>query len=501
MYHWIVLVGLFACVTGQTQNVNVTIYTKDFSPFSVDGEGFSIDFAKEVLYRTFGRSKVTTTVPVLDSNAQMFTAVRQFNNTPDSFAMSTSAISITAEREALGDFLSFYTSGYLVLIHDRSSSAENTRRLIVGFLNMILLFVAFIASAGFFFAIFSWVLEFSKCPDGEYPGFLSWTRRDDPFPVVMWGKEMLSKRSVLMLTEFGIAWYWACLTMCSTDTGIPKAKFVTYIRKWLQGLSKVLLLLALSISSYNSFKSANSNSSINGFDDLNGHTLCTVSGTTPETYVDTNNVGYRVTRRANIDGMFRTFEADDCEAIVYDGPILMDALSSGRVQGRIVGDLFNTEEYGIFISDDNPYEEELRRSVIELKMDTRTYEGLIARWFRPFDRTSHTSSSNIIRDVWLIGASVIIVLFFFATRFMKNKYAEKELVHTEAFKNKFDRKYDDNYQHLWKQMNNPDSITTDASDRNYQMYHMMRMSYRLVLEQRLLSEGYNLNQLVAEAKN
>jgi len=88
------VVGILLFLAISTNAINVTIYTKDFAPFSNAGKGFSIDFAEEMLKVAFLAEGLSSQVVVLDSVSGVIEAVENFPETSDSMAIGTAGITI-----------------------------------------------------------------------------------------------------------------------------------------------------------------------------------------------------------------------------------------------------------------------------------------------------------------------------------------------------------------------------------------------------------------------
>jgi len=108
----LLLVTSYAAVT------DVTIYTKDASPFVENKAGFSIDLIQHIILEEAYSSLTTSDITIKDvfSNDAMLTAVSNNASTGNTLFIGVAATTITAEREEIVDFLPRYPLNYLPIL-------------------------------------------------------------------------------------------------------------------------------------------------------------------------------------------------------------------------------------------------------------------------------------------------------------------------------------------------------------------------------------------------
>jgi len=406
--HTFILIMLIVCVTN-VQSVNVTIYTKNFSPFSFEGKGYSIDFMNEVISDIFGQAAVTT-IEVLPGNTQIFDKVLNVTDTVDTFSVGTAGISITKSREEILDFLpSFFSSGLQVLTHSNNDFGEKMNMIIGNFfIALSILFGALI----FFVSVLAptaWLAE-TQFPDkSTVPVFIDWQARQKLKDVPdreldLKCCKLSTKRLKMMWADFWVSLQWTIFTIFGTLTGYPNGMVTRVLHGTLKGVA-VLMIMVGTATFAAVFTVSSSATSINNYAGLRDHVVCTVTGSTSETYLTQNNVGFGIHRSASVSEMFDSFWLRTCDAAVYDFPALQDAIvkreeETGSANAAIVGPVFNKEFYGIATKPGNPYFETLRRAVIALNNDNVRITALEKKWFGKIEGVTGATGTKI--PAWVI---------------------------------------------------------------------------------------------------
>ena len=118
---------------------------------------------------------------------------------------------------------------------------------------------------------------------------------------------------------------------------------------------------------------------ISGVEDLPGKQVATVVGTTSADYLRSEGIPFREVE--TIDEAYRLLTRGTIDAIVYDAPVLQYyAATDGYGRVVVVGAPFKREDYGIALPPGSPYEEQINKALLELKVNG-TYEELENRWF------------------------------------------------------------------------------------------------------------------------
>ena len=413
---------LLLFLTVYAQAVNVTIYTKDFAPFSFNGEGYSIDFMNEVLSDIFGHAAVTK-VEVLAGNQQIFDKVLNGTDTTDTFAVGTAGISITAVREIILDFLpSFFASGLQVMAHSNNNFADKMNKIIGNFFIALAILVGALLFFITVLAPMAWLAE-TQFPDkGTVPVFIDWRIRkalQDVYKTVIdckCFKFNVSNKVYMMMADFWVSLQWTIFTIFGTLTGYPNGVVTRGLHVLMKGVA-VLMIMVGTATFATVFSVSSESTSINDYAGLRGHVVCTVSGSTSETYLTQNNVGFGIHRSASVSEMFDSFWLRTCDAVVYDFPALQDAIvkreeSTGGANAAIVGQVFNKEFYGIATKPGNPYFETLRRAVITLNNDNERIVALEKKWFAKIEGV--TGDKDVTIPKWVIVVPSVLGVCMFA---------------------------------------------------------------------------------------
>lgn len=422
---------ILCCVLQQSRAEDVTIYTKDFAPFSLNGDGYAIDFATRMLKNIYGQA-VNIDVQVVSGNQAIFDNVLNNTDTLDNFTIGTAGISITSDREAVLDFLPpFFQSGFQVLTHSETSLNAVAKKVVRNFgiaFGLILLAVFVIV---YTIAPIAWFFEMGFSGD-KIPIFINWNSRKDIEPIECCGYvfECITPRIRRMFMEFGHALIWTLYTMCGVETGYPNSKGARIIHASLKGLKILIFTISLAVFSAVAVTSTQTNS-IKGFNDLEGTTVCTVTGSTSENYLELNNIGFGILKADNLEEMFQNFWAQRCDAVVYDFPALQSAIveqekAGGGADAVIVGAIFNREYYGIATKPGNPNFETLKQAVISLNNDNNAIVAMESKWFKHTagvkgdDKVDWPVALFVVPSVMGIGLLILAIIWLYRNYDKKN---------------------------------------------------------------------------------
>ena len=118
---------------------------------------------------------------------------------------------------------------------------------------------------------------------------------------------------------------------------------------------------------------------IQGPNDLPGHRVATVIGSTSQDYLADNQV--RATVFPSVDKALAALEAGKVQAFVYDAPILaFYANNEGKGRTQLVGQTFRPESYGIAMSNNSPWRKRINLALLQLREDG-TYDALHTKYF------------------------------------------------------------------------------------------------------------------------
>jgi ABC-type amino acid transport substrate-binding protein len=323
------------------------VVTKPIEPFVIKDRdrltGFSIDLWHEIALITglpFEYVEVETVGDQLDAldNGEADVAI--------------AAISMTPEREEQLDFsYPYFRSGLQIMTTSRSVNILVPLLLIVsspqfliaaGGLLLILLIVGHLV----------WFVERKSNPDfppSYWPGIwegLWWSA----VTVTTVGYGDKAVKDVLGRIV-GIVWMFAGIFLIANFTAVVTAQAT---------LTEL-------------------QTAIKGVEDLPGKRVATVAGTTSADYLRFEGIPFREVE--TIDEAYRLLTRGTIDAIVYDAPVLQYyAATAGDGRLTVVGAPFKREDYGIALPPGSPYEEQINKALLELKVNG-TYEELENRWF------------------------------------------------------------------------------------------------------------------------
>ncbi|MGH2706405.1 MAG: hypothetical protein ACRDJ4_15355 [Actinomycetota bacterium] len=84
----------------------------------------------------------------------------------------------------------------------------------------------------------------------------------------------------------------------------------------------------------------------------------------------------------SIDSAYRLLDRPKVEAVVYDSPVLLyHASSNGQGKVRVVGPVFNRQDYGIAVPT-GPLRERISRTLLQM-LEDGSYRRIQERWFGP----------------------------------------------------------------------------------------------------------------------
>jgi polar amino acid transport system substrate-binding protein len=344
--------GLFTPASGaqvnppETQPLRVVV--KSLVPFVVidDGQfqGFSIDLFAQIAARA-GFAYEFHEVGTVDAQLDALKSGEA--------DLAVAGISITSQRAQAVDFSHpIFNSGLQILVPDNTNSSTASKflsilssrglRQLIGVLVAVILVVAHVV----------WLVERRRNPD---------------FP-----------RSYVRGLWEGC--WWAAVSMATVGYGDQPPKSVVGRLLAIFWMFAAIIIVANMTASISSTLTVNElQGTINGPDDLFGKRVATVKATTSATYL--SSVHIAAVEVDTIEDAYPLLESEEVDAIVYDSPVLRNfASSSGRGKVRVVGPLFQREDYGIAMIDGSPHRRIINRSLLGL-IEDGTYNQLRTRWF------------------------------------------------------------------------------------------------------------------------
>ena len=325
----------------------ITVVTKDIEPFVfVDGEevsGFSIDLWKALALEL----GIPYTFEIVATVQEQLDAVE--SNEAD---LAMAAISITAEREKSVDFSHrYFESGLGILTRSGNSTPLlDSFRLALSptLLRLFVFLVLSILIAGHII----WIIE---------------RRRNEEFP-----------QTYLRGVSEGI--WWAAVTVTTVGYGdrTPVGRLGRMFGiLWMFAGLFIIANFTAGVTSQLTLQTLQGE--INGPEDLPGKRIATVAGSTSDTWLESEGIGYRTT--ATIEEAYSLLDSGSVEAIVYDHPVLLYyALQNEEKNLVIPGEAFNKEDYGIAFPTGSPLREEVNRALLIL-VENGTYQQIVKKWY------------------------------------------------------------------------------------------------------------------------
>ena len=119
--------------------------------------------------------------------------------------------------------------------------------------------------------------------------------------------------------------------------------------------------------------------SIYGPQDLFGKKIATVERSTAADYLTVQ--GITTVKLPQIEQAYDLLEAGEVDAVVFDAPVLQHyALTKGKGRVKVVGLVFQEQNYGIALQVDSPLREEINIALLKI-VESGIYKELHAKWF------------------------------------------------------------------------------------------------------------------------
>jgi polar amino acid transport system substrate-binding protein len=326
----------------------LVVYTKPIEPFAFErngkATGFSLDLwdrlAKDLglTYELRWGKSVKDVIDVV--------AARQAD-------VGVAAISITSEREKIIDFSQpFYEAGLSILVNAQPGSATSAifeTLASVETLKLLGILALFLLVTGHLV----WLFERKINPE-QFP---------EPYGKGVWESS-----------------WWAISTILSggCDAKGPVALGGRIVgAMWMLICIVVITYFTAVITTIMTVNQLTSD--INGPSDLPGKKVATVKGTTAEAYLLER--GAKVSAFDTIDQAYAALANNDVKAVVYDEPILRYHVSTtGGSEERVVGPLFQRQNYGIAVQQDSPYRKRINEALLRLR-EEGVLDEFQKKWF------------------------------------------------------------------------------------------------------------------------
>ncbi|WP_082684159.1 glutamine ABC transporter substrate-binding protein [Lentibacillus amyloliquefaciens] len=123
------------------------------------------------------------------------------------------------------------------------------------------------------------------------------------------------------------------------------------------------------------------NEDIQGIEDLEGKTIATRLGSTSASYIEENIDNADPSQFEQLDQAYLAVENGSADAVLYDAPNVNYYIQTTGDGLKVVGDLYQAEDYGIAISKG---QEELVTAIndaLATLKENGTYDEIYAKWF------------------------------------------------------------------------------------------------------------------------
>ena len=346
------LVCVHATAGAQVDNAPLRVVITAASPFVITENARTTGLSIEMWEEIAARMGVSFTYTIVDDVPTQLAQVE--NGAAD---VAVSALSITADRLDQVDFsVPYEEAGLQIMVRaggESFSTAWATFRtaLSPAVLRIIAIFLGMI----FLVANVTWFVD---------------RKMNEDFPRPYW-------RGIWE------AIWWSTVTVTTVGYGdktpkSPAGRFVGIL--WmLLGLFLVAnftagMTAALSVRALQS--------QISGLGDLDDMRVATVAGTSADTFMADNRLSPAL-RTPTIEEAFDALLANDVDAVLFDGPILLSfANTDGAGRVKVLAYRFDTEFYAFALPHDSPHRAGINQALLAM-MEDGTYEQIRQRWLGP----------------------------------------------------------------------------------------------------------------------
>jgi polar amino acid transport system substrate-binding protein len=328
-----IFLGLWL-LAGAAGAQTLRVYTKPIEPFAFQKDGKPDGFSLELWERVAQQAGLKYQLTWVKTMPELMEALKS-----GQADVGVAAISITSDREKLIDFSQpYYESGLQILVEGGNNSS--TAALVGTLLNWnFVRLLAVLAAALLVSSHLLWWFE-HRHNESDFPA---------DYKHGVW--ESLWWTSSVLITG-------GCENKAPAGVG---GRLVAVI--WM--LTGILLVSVLTASVTSAMTVRSLTSDINGPADLPGHVTGTIAGSTAERYLADRHVEFR--SFPSVDEAVAALSAKNVQAVVYDAPVLLyRAAKGGGGQARVVGRLFEKQNYGIALQQGSKLRKPINQILLEL---------------------------------------------------------------------------------------------------------------------------------------
>ena len=248
---------------------------------------------------------------------------------------AVAALTVTQERENIFDFTHpFYTTGLGIAVKQAQDSWTGVvkRFFSIAFLKVIFLLTVTLL----IFGLIVWLLEKRRNPE-------------------QFGNSVKG---------IGDGFWWAAVTMTTVGYGdkAPKTLAGRIIATiWM--FAAIIVISSFTASITSSLTVSQLGSAIKGPENLPGHKVASIKGSTSERYLSSHRITY--VNYANIEEGLRAVNSGEVDCMVYDAPILKYYMAKGNHRMIVLKRVFEQQYYAFGLIQGSPLRESINRTLLE----------------------------------------------------------------------------------------------------------------------------------------
>ena len=325
-----VLFLLYPYSSVSAQQKELLVATKEAPPFSMKSDngnwsGISIGLWKEIA------GELDLKYRFVETDLQgMLDGLKEGR-----YDAAVAALTVTEERETVFDFTHpFYTTGLGIAVKKvrETWTAVVKRFFSTAFLKVILLLAVILLIFGFLV----WLLE----------------KRRNP--------EQFSNS----VKGIGDGFWWAAVTMTTVGYGdkAPKTLAGRIIATiWM--FTAIIIISSFTASITSSLTVSQLGSAIKGPEDLPGHRVASIKGSTSERYLSSHRITH--VNYANIEEGLTAVADGKVDCMVYDAPLLKYYIAKDKYNLSVVKRVFEQQYYAFGLIQNSPLRESINRVLLE----------------------------------------------------------------------------------------------------------------------------------------